>query len=145
MIDLNLEHITNRNKDAMNRFIEEYNLKFSYEDIVNGFTTMYITTDSKNQRIQLIGNQRYYDIDEDGRIYYQDERKTKKVQIYVLKKIIYENLTEEQRDEVKNDLEAFKNLHLENLLIKNLVAHENIVNYRRDYNIIFKQYRLSIQ
>lgn len=113
MEDINT--IVNRNTIKLNELINQYEIDRTFKQIVNNFDRIYVHNDEKTERIRLLGIERQYDtadkyIDENGNVQLaclESEIKTKRIQLYVLKKKDYISYSDIQKEELMYHLNFF--------------------------------------
>lgn len=111
----NINNIVDRNTTKLNELIDQYKIERTLEQIVNNFDRIYVHHDENTERIRLLGIEKQYDtaekfIDENGNeklACLESEIKTKRVQLYVLKKKEYVTYSEEQKEELIYHLNFF--------------------------------------
>lgn len=117
MEDIN--NIVDRNTTKLHELIEEYKIERTFEQIVNNFDRIYVHHDENTERIRLLGIEKQYAtaekfVDENGNeqlACLESEIKTKRVQLYVLKKKDYIACSSEQKEELIYHLNFFITLY----------------------------------
>jgi len=105
----NLEDIKIRNINLLSNLIVKLKINISIEELLKGFTSIYIQEekhDDKYKRLRLLG----------AKIISSENKKTKNVQLYSLKKTYLKKISLEQIEEIKLNIliciELFKELQL---------------------------------
>lgn len=127
-MDISLQEISDRNTLELNRLIKYYAITQSLDQLVNNFTRVYIHLDSKLSRVRLMGFEKEEDaILEAGK----KVVKTKRTQLFVLKKKIFDRLSLEEIESIKKGLELFVILYREIMTVKELEETEK--NLKKKY------------
>ena len=62
-MDLNI--LESRNREAINKLLKSFKIEFKYEQLIEEFNSLYISTDLELKRIRLLGVQNIYSYDND--------------------------------------------------------------------------------
>lgn len=132
---MELESLRKRNEDTLNILLKELKIKITYQELLEEFTSMFISTDLTLKRIRLIGVQNMYDFEENGnRVKVPNQ--TKRTQIYVLTKKEFEAMDHVDLNTVMSKLTFLKNLYYQNLYLKNILDLENYMEALHSFKYI---------
>ncbi|MCT7596133.1 hypothetical protein [Aliarcobacter butzleri] len=131
-MDLNI--LESRNKEAINKLLKSFKIEFKYEQLIEEFNSIYISTDLELKRIRLLGVQNIYSYDNDIKVKVNGE--TKRTQIYVLNKKEFEKLEMEDINTVLSKLTFLKNLWYQNLFLKNISEIESFMSFNDSFKYL---------
>lgn len=120
---MNINELEKRNEEYINKLINKYKIEFTYKELINDFKSIFIHTDFELKRLRLMGVQRIYDYVENSSEKIETN-KTKRVQIYVLKKRDFEKLEESELQSEIDNLNLIVNLVRETQSILSIKHHE---------------------
>ncbi|MDP3586431.1 MAG: hypothetical protein Q8R58_00080 [Sulfuricurvum sp.] len=131
---MTIEDIKERNTKILNHLIEKYKIKFSVDELINNFRTIYLhKVDSEMSEIRVQGAQTLYNTyEQNGEIHRIASKKTLNTAIFTLRKkaiIIY---NQEDRLEIVHAMNTFVRVIHEMHLINDLETFESefqILNY----------------
>lgn len=129
---MNLEEMQNRNREALIKLIKEYEIEFTYDQLINEFTSIFIHTDFDLQRIRLIGVQKIYR--SENKLDFENKRK----QLFVIKKTQFNKLLENTTDfntELQK-LNFLKNIYYQNIYLKDILNLESVINNSTGFNFV---------
>lgn len=131
-MDLNI--LESRNREAINKLLKSFKIEFKYEQLIEEFNSIYISTDLELKRIRLLGVQNIYSYDNDIKVKIHGE--TKRTQIYVLNKKEFEKLEMEDINTVLSKLTFLKNLWYQNLFLKNISEIESFMSFNDSFKYL---------
>ena len=131
-MDLNI--LESRNREAINKLLKSFKIEFKYEQLIEEFNSIYISTDLELKRIRLLGVQNIYSYDNDIKVKINGE--TKRTQIYVLNKKEFEKLEMEDINTVLSKLTFLKNLWYQNLFLKNISEIESFMSFNDSFKYL---------
>ena len=131
-MDLNI--LESRNREAINKLLKSFKIEFKYEQLIEEFNSLYISTDLELKRIRLLGVQNIYSYDNDIKVKINGE--TKRTQIYVLNKKEFEKLEMEDINTVLSKLTFLKNLWYQNLFLKNISEIESFMSFNDSFKYL---------
>lgn len=104
-------YIYQRNLELMQKKIEEYKLTRTLDQLLDNFDRIYVHNDTKTKRIRLMGIEKQYEnvtsktMNSGKKVYDPNEKiPTKRIQLYVLKKRYYEDLDDEEKNNLMLEL-----------------------------------------
>jgi len=124
--------LENRNREYINLLIDKYKIEFTYDQLIYDFKSIYTHTDFDLKRLRLMGVQRMYEIVGDEKV---DTNKTKRVQIYVLKKREFEELEEAELQHEIDNLNLIVNLIRETQSILEIEQHEAAFEFNNSFKV----------
>ena len=131
-MDLNI--LESRNREAINKLLKSFKIEFKYEQLIEEFNSLYISTDLELKRIRLLGVQNIYSYDNDIKV--KSNGETKRTQIYVLNKKEFEKLEMEDINTVLSKLTFLKNLWYQNLFLKNISEIESFMSFNDSFKYL---------
>jgi hypothetical protein len=114
--------------------LKSFKIEFKYEQLIEEFNSLYISTDLELKRIRLLGVQNIYSYDNDIKVKIHGE--TKRTQIYVLNKKEFEKLEMEDINTVLSKLTFLKNLWYQNLFLKNISEIESFMSFNDSFKYL---------
>ncbi len=146
MYQIDFNFIFRRNVEEIQKFITDYKMTRNIKELMTKFERLHFQHDVKNQRLRLIGIEQQ--IEED---FYEDangnkinaperdpnyKHKTKRIQLYVLKKKYYQNMDDSEKEEIALQLNYFISLfnQLKRLREVMLIEDNEISFYKQFYD-----------
>lgn len=131
---MDINELEKRNEKYINMLINKYNIEFTYEELINDFKSIFVHTDFDLCRLRLMGVQKIYDYLEDSNEKIETN-KTKRVQIYVLKKRDFEKLKDTELQNEMENLNFIVNMVRETQSILNIKNHERGFEFMKSFKI----------
>lgn len=131
---MDINELEKRNEEYINMLINKYNIEFTYEQLINDFKSIFVHIDFELSRLRLMGVQKIYDYVENSNEKIETN-KTKRVQIYVLKKRDFEKLGESELQNEMESLNLIVNMVRETQSILNIKNHEKGFELMKSFKI----------